>query len=129
MSDRKYELCKAMILRVVDFLTSQEADDPGQIAKKELHDDLIKNLFALKTRDRDPWTSTYAIASLVDEVMICYASNVNSEQYDFWTENPLEVKVFATRDRAWRFWNLAESALSRGEIDTEEIKILNLWRL
>ena len=115
-----------MILRVVDFLTSQLAGDPGQIAKKELHDDLTKRLFALKSRDHDPWITTYAITSWIDETMIDHEKPIGVIHYNFWIEHPLEREIFETRDRAWKFWSLAEQALSRDEMDMEEIRILNL---
>jgi type VI secretion system protein ImpK len=50
----------------------------------------------------------YALTCWIDELFIVYSS-----WSDVWKERILEVALYGTRDRAWKFWDQAEIALRR----------------
>jgi type IV/VI secretion system ImpK/VasF family protein len=58
----------------------------------------------------------YAVVSWLDEVFV--ADEAWGEQ---WKEQTLERTLFDTRDRADKFWVLAEDALSKGKLDAIEV--------
>ena len=50
----------------------------------------------------------YALTCWIDELFIVYSS-----WSDLWKERILEVTLYGSRDRAWKFWDQAEIALRR----------------
>lgn len=50
----------------------------------------------------------YALTCWIDELFIVYSS-----WSDRWKERILEVELYGSRDRAWKFWDQAEIALRR----------------
>jgi type VI secretion system protein ImpK len=50
----------------------------------------------------------YALACWIDELFI-----VHSPWADLWKERILEVALFGSRDRAWKFWDQADLVLRR----------------
>jgi type VI secretion system protein ImpK len=50
----------------------------------------------------------YALTCWIDELFIVYSS-----WSDLWKEKILEVTLYGSRDRAWKFWDQAEIALRR----------------
>jgi type VI secretion system protein ImpK len=61
----------------------------------------------------------YALVCWLDELFVLDAPW--SEQ---WNEHKLEVSLYASNDRAWRFWNQAKLAASRGLVDVLEVYYL-----
>lgn len=58
----------------------------------------------------------YALVCWLDELFVFEAPW--SEQ---WNEHKLEVSLYASNDRAWRFWSQARLAASRGLVDALEV--------
>jgi type VI secretion system protein ImpK len=61
----------------------------------------------------------YALVCWLDELFIL--SPAWGEQ---WTEQKMEVEMFGTNDRAWKFWEKARRALTRSDSDVLEVYYL-----
>ena len=61
----------------------------------------------------------YAIVCWIDELFI-----LNSAWGTQWNEHKLEVELFGTNDRAWKFWEKARRALTRLDSDVLEVYYL-----
>jgi hypothetical protein len=57
----------------------------------------------------------YALACWLDELFV-----LDSPWSQRWNENKLEVRLYATNDRAWKFWDQARLAADRTQSDALE---------
>jgi type VI secretion system protein ImpK len=58
----------------------------------------------------------YAVVCWLDEVFV-----LDSPWSERWNEHKLEVRLYATNDRAWRFWDQARLAAARPGVDALEV--------
>jgi type VI secretion system protein ImpK len=58
----------------------------------------------------------YALVCWLDELFI-----LDSPWSESWNEHKLEAALYASNDRAWRFWNQAQVAASRAMVDALEV--------
>jgi type VI secretion system protein ImpK len=61
----------------------------------------------------------YALTCWVDELF----TQVPAWR-DRWNERKLEVQLYGTNDRAWRFWEQAKLASAAGDVDAQEVFFL-----
>jgi type VI secretion system protein ImpK len=61
----------------------------------------------------------YALVCWLDEIFI-----LDSTWGELWNEHKLEVIIFQTNDRAWRFWEKARRAAARSDTDVLEVYYL-----
>src|SRR5205823_4923639 len=61
----------------------------------------------------------YALVCWLDELFV-----VDSPWGAAWNEHKLEVAMFGTNDRAWKFWEKARKAAGRSEVDVLEVYYL-----
>lgn len=73
-------------------------------------------------RASDPSTdqeSRYALACWLDELLI-----LDSPWAEQWNERKLELALFQSNDRAWKFWEQARRAQLRSDLDILEVYYL-----
>lgn len=58
----------------------------------------------------------YALVCWLDELFV-----LDTPWSEQWNEHKLEASLYATNDRAWRFWNQSALAASRGLVDALEV--------
>lgn len=58
----------------------------------------------------------YAVVCWLDELFV-----LDTPWSEHWNEHKLEVALYASNDRAWRFWSQAKLAASRGLVDALEV--------
>jgi type VI secretion system protein ImpK len=58
----------------------------------------------------------YAVVCWLDEIFV-----LDSPWSERWNEHKLEVRLYATNDRAWRFWDQARLAAARPSLDALEV--------
>ncbi len=58
----------------------------------------------------------YALVCWLDEIFV-----LDSPWAERWNEQKLEVRLYATNDRAWRFWDQARLAAARPSLDALEV--------
>jgi type VI secretion system protein ImpK len=58
----------------------------------------------------------YALVCWLDEIFV-----LDSPWSERWNEQKLEVRLYATNDRAWRFWDQARLAAARPSLDALEV--------
>ncbi len=61
----------------------------------------------------------YALACWLDEIFVG-----NSAWDALWNEHKVEVALFGTNERAWKFWEKAQRAATRSELDILEVYYL-----
>jgi type VI secretion system protein ImpK len=61
----------------------------------------------------------YALVCWLDEIFV-----LDSSWSERWNEHKLEVRLYATNDRSWRFWDQARLAASRPTADALEVFFL-----
>lgn len=61
----------------------------------------------------------YLLACWLDELFV-----VDSPLARQWNENKMEMRIFGTNDRAWRFWDYVNSDAARHHMELQEIALL-----
>jgi type VI secretion system protein ImpK len=69
------------------------------------------------TRHHGPFLGArYALVCWLDEIFI-----LDSPWSERWNEHKLEVRLYGSNDRAWKFWDQAQLAAARTDLDALEI--------
>jgi type VI secretion system protein ImpK len=111
-----------VIARALDVKERLERGDAPVFSAEQA---TLKQLLADESRSgryTDPTADPdirYALTCWVDELLI-----LNSAWGKQWNEHKLEVELFGTNDRAWKFWEKARRALTRLDGDVLEVYYL-----
>jgi type VI secretion system protein ImpK len=71
----------------------------------------------IEERPAEPFLGVrYALVAWLDELFVLYSPWSNR-----WNEHKLEVALYASNDRAWRFWEQAKLAATRPSTDALEV--------
>jgi type VI secretion system protein ImpK len=108
--------------------------DRGETLSLDEQQSILGRLLARELRTEQPTPASdetalsvsikdlpYVMTCLIDEFFI-----VNTSWNERWNERKFESKLYATNDRAWKFWRGANLALSTANVDMVEVYLVCL---
>jgi len=111
--DRLSKLSKSYSEQTSDKIVPSHLNDQDQSPENRIATG------RLPVTDDTAGVARYLLACWLDELFV-----VDSPLARQWNENKLEMRIFGTNDRAWRFWDYVNSAATRHQIDLQEIALL-----
>src|SRR4051812_7827290 len=75
------------------------------------------------------WPTDPTVAADLRYALVCWLDELFVDESDWgarWNERKLEVALFGTNDRAWRFWEQARQTATRNDPDALEVYYLCL---